>query len=514
MTVNHRPVSLPEPGLGLTIPRFLVAGLATVSAAAVLTVPAVSSASVDEQIRWGSVALGTFCIGLLLLMSAVAGHEGLGLASWRFGSWSLLWAALAFGLATVTWIGPQTGEPAEILPESMLRALWMIAVAMTMLTAGYCSGLHRLATARTLRFAGALGRRFTDEVRSPVRAWALFAVGVVAQVAYAVSSGHFGFIGNVAASETTASSYGQVLAILGECAPLAVLTAAIRARQTRTLSDRLTMAVLFLAAIAIGAVSGGKTSFVVAVIAVILPYSLGRRRLPVGLITAAMVFFLLIVIPFNESYRVGALGGTSLSTSQAIATAPTVAGRVLAGDLSLATIADSFDYLGERIRSTDSAAIIMQRTPSEIPYRNPAELLADPVIDLVPRALWPGKPILSVGYQMSQEYYQLPPSVYTSSDITPEGDLYRHGGWFWLLAGMFLGGVGLRTLDESIDLRRSVHGGFLMLLLFPDIVMAGTDCATLLAGIPGMVLLWLCVVATCFQRRTATTRKPELRPVS
>jgi hypothetical protein len=34
--------------------------------------------------------------------------------------------------------------------------------------------------------------------------------------------------------------------------------------------------------------------------------------------------------------------------------------------------------------------------------------------------------------------------------------------------------------------------------------MAGTDFATLLAGIPGMVLLALAVVATCFKRRTAT----------
>jgi hypothetical protein len=71
---------------------------------------------------------------------------------------------------------------------------------------------------------------------------------------------------------------------------------------------------------------------------------------------------------------------------------------------------------------------------------------------------------------------------------------------------MFLLGCGLRIFDEGTDLRRSVHGAFLMLLLFPTIVMAGTDCATLLAGIPGMVLLSLAVVATCFKRRTATAR--------
>jgi len=40
-----------------------------------------------------------------------------------------------------------------------------------------------------------------------------------------------------------------------------------------------------------------------------------------------------------------------------------------------------------------------------------------------------------------------------------------------------------------------------MLLLFPDTVQAGSDCATLLAGIPGMIALWLCVVTLSFGRR-------------
>ena len=68
----------------------------------------------------------------------------------------------------------------------------------------------------------------------------------------------------------------------------------------------------------------------------------------------------------------------------------------------------SAGYLAQRIRTIDSPAIIMQRTPAQIPYSNPAQLVISPVIDLIPRILWPGKPILTVGYQISQEYYQLP----------------------------------------------------------------------------------------------------------
>jgi hypothetical protein len=66
---------------------------------------------------------------------------------------------------------------------------------------------------------------------------------------------------------------------------------------------------------------------------------------------------------------------------------------------------------------------------------------------------------------------------------------------------MFLIGWAARILDEVTDLRRSIHGTFLIILLFPGLVQAGSDCATLLAGIPEMVLLWYAGTALSFTRR-------------
>jgi hypothetical protein len=480
--------------------QFLLAGLLLVSVAAVLAIVAISTTSVDDQIRWGAVALATFCAGLLPLMSVAAEHDGLGLASWRIGPWSLVWGALAFGLATISWLSPQTqtGPSGAILPASILRALWMIAVALAMLTVGYCAGPHRLAAYRARRAAESFNRRFTDEIRSPLVPWALLGVGLIAQFGFAALTGHFGFVGNVQASVSTASGYSQYLAVAGECVPLAVVAAATRAYRTRTLWAWLALIVMFVTAIAAGAVAGGKTSFVVVILGVIIPYTVIHRRLPTGAIVVAVLFFMLIVIPFNQAYRDSARGAVTLSTSQAVAAAPAIARQVAATDVSAAVLGESASYLAERVRTIDTPAMVMQRTPSEIPYSSPADLLADPVADLIPRILWPGKPVLTPGYQISQEYFLLPAQVYTSSDVTPEADLFRHGGWFPLVLGMFLLGCGIRILDEVADLRRGVHGAFLIILLFPDIVQAGSDCATLLAGIPGMVLLWLAVVTLSF----------------
>jgi hypothetical protein len=485
----------------------LFAGLLLISVAAVLASVAMSAISVDDQIRWGAVALAAFCAGLLPLMSVAAGHDGLGLADWRIGPWSLVWGALAFGLATISWLSPQTeaGPSAAILPGSILRALWMITVALAMLTVGYCAGPHRLAASHARRATERLNRRFTDEIRGPMVSWVLLGVGLIAQFGFAALTGHLGFIGNVEASVSTASGYSQYLAVAGECVPLSVVAAAIRAYRVRTLGAWLTLLVLSVTAIVAGAIAGGKESFVVVVLALIIPHTVIRRRLPTRAIVAAVLFFMLIVIPFNQAYRQSARGAVTLSTSQAVAAAPAIASQVASTDVSMAVLGESASYLAERVRTIDTPAIVIQRTPSEIPYSSPADLLIDPVADLIPRLVWPGKPILTPGYQISQQYYLLPAQVYTSSDVTPEADLFRHGGWFPLVLGMFLLGCGIRIIDEVADLRRGVHGAFLIVLLFPDIVQAGSDCASLLAGIPGMVLLWLAVVTLSFSRRAEPT---------
>ena len=98
-------------------------------------------------------------------------------------------------------------------------------------------------------------------------------------------------------------------------------------------------------------------------------------------------------------------------------------------------------------------------------------------------------------------YFEQPSDVYTSSAITPEGDLYRHGGWIPLMVGMFLLGCGIRVLDDVLDIRASAHAALIVILLFPDVVKSEDDWITLLAGLPGLFVLWAAVVMFSFARR-------------
>ena len=169
-------------------------------------------------------------------------------------------------------------------------------------------------------------------------------------------------------------------------------------------------------------------------------------------------------------------------------------------------LSSSAQFMLTRISEIGGPSIIMQRTSSQIGFLSPVQLVEGPIVTLVPRALWPGKPILDSGYQFSQEYYNVPTTVYTSSAITPVGDLYRHGGWIPVIVGMFLLGCGVRFLDSVMDASGNPHSVFLFLLLFPSLVKQENDWVGTLAGIPGILLVWLLAIYLTFRKRARPQR--------
>lgn len=461
------------------------------------------SAVPTRAVVWAALALASYAAGLLCL--AGARHGGVRLASWKFGHWILLWYGLTFGLATVTWSGPQTSTAAEIAVSSVLRALWLVTVGLTFWAVGYFVGPGHPARRLAARGIRALDDHLTHAVRSRYTPWVLYGIGTAARVATTLTTDRFGYVGDVSSAVTTATSYGQFLGGLSLFAPLAVCAAALQVYRDHLPGARITLAVLFLTELAFGAAAGGKESFVIALLAVVIPMSVARRSLPKAAMIAGALAFLAIVIPFNQAYRSAARSGSvTLSPSEAIHEAPGIFRQTLAGHSVITALPKSAIYLLQRTREIDSPAIIMQRTPGQIAFSSPFQLIEAPLVDIVPRAIWPGKPILATGYQFSQQYYDLSATVYTSSAITPIGDLYRHGGWIPVLVGMFLLGCGVRLLDDVLDVRVNAHAIFLVLLLFPSLVNGEDDWATFLAGISVTVVIWLLALAVTFRARHLT----------
>ncbi len=391
--------------------RAMLAGLTLFGVAAVLALAAQNAADAPAHaVVWAGLAMAAYPAGLLCLMMSTRGGNR-GLASWRLGPWMMVWCGATYGLATVTWGQPQTGIAGEIALPSVLRALGLVATGTTMWAAGYFTGpgqgLRRLTSGAVAR----LHRRFSGDVRGPLTPWLLYAVGTVARVVSATTSGRLGYVGNAASAVSTASSYGQLVSLLTLCAPLGLAAAALRLFRQRPPGARLTLSVLFLAELGFDVASGQKQNFVVAVLAIAIPFSAVRHRLPKLRLAVLGLVFLVVIIPFTQAYREAARSQTgTLTAGQAVNTAPAILRQTLAGHGSmLSVLPSSLSYLLERSRDIDSPAIIMQRTPSQIRFASPADLVVAPLTALVPRALWPAKPILATGYQFGQQYFGIPP---------------------------------------------------------------------------------------------------------
>jgi len=478
------------------MPRSAVIGFAFAAAAVISLGEALANSDRPAvSVVWGSVALSAYAVWLLYLIGPMR-RDDFGLARWKIGPWTILWYGIIFGITTFTVITPQTGVAAEISLSSDLRALWLVAVGMTALALGYSIGPSKNILGLAQRGINSLCGRFSSEVRSPLAPWILYAIGISASIFTAATTGRFGYVGSGSAIDS--SSYGGIVGSLTLCAPFGIAAAALRTFRERIPGTSITLIVLLLGDFAFGAAAGGKQSFVVAALAAAIPLSVARRRLPKAALTAIIGVFLMVVVPFNEAYR-NAVNQGSLTISQAVSVAPGILRQTLSGSSLATALPHSLDDMALRIREIDAVAIITQRTPDQIGFRSPVELIVEPLAGVVPRALWPGKPIALTGLQFTQEFYESAP--YSASDDTLPGGFYWYGGWLPLLVGMFLIGCAVRLVDEVLDVRSNPHAIFFTLLLFPTVVGAENDWSSIISSIPATIFVWLLAVALTFRSR-------------
>ena len=461
-----------------------------------------TSAVPTHSVVWGSLALASYITSLLCMLGARQ-DALLGLAKWNLGPWMLLWYGLTFGLATLTWTRPQSPPTNQIAISSVLRALWLVAFGITFWAIGYCIGPGHPVRQLASKGLATLSKKRTMAVRSQLTPWVIYAIGVIARVLTALTTGHFGLVGNTASAYSAATGYQQILDELSYLCPLAICAAALQVYSERVSSARITLIVLFIVDVASGAAAGGKQPFVIDVLAVAIPMSAARYRLPKMIVIGGILAFLVIIVPFNQEYRSVAEGGgpTSPSISQAIDEAPTVLRQVTSQNVFI-TINSSTTYLLQRIQEIEGPAIILQRTPGQIPFSSPFQLIEAPLTYMVPRALWPGKPTLETSIEFSQQYYGIPSVIITASAISPIGDLYRHGGLIPVAAGMFIFGCGVRLLDDMLNINADSHSIFLIVLLFPEIVKGEFDWIGFVSAIPAAIFLWVLATFLIFRPRS------------
>ena len=148
------------------------------------------------------------------------------------------------------------------------------------------------------------------------------------------------------------------------------------------------------------------------------------------------IFLLLLITPVIRSSR-EALRFSSIGYDRAFSESTQESIDVGIGS----TLFSSFDLLFRRQSLVaQTPTIIMNYTPSIIPYRPVSELLITP-LTVIPRILWPDKPVFADTYSIiTQDYLGLSKNTGASAP-TIVGNAYMYGGWAVVICGMIIIGI-------------------------------------------------------------------------
>ncbi len=431
--------------------------------------------------------------GLLLALAGLAAamicsvgrRLGTSLALGKLGVWAAASFTLFFGLSTLTWQRRlATDAPVTIMPESVVRACVVVGVCFAAFVLGYVA-THALAPVRgPSRAVRRVLLQVPHSATDTSGGLRLAGIGLAA-TAWQIAFGQFGYLQSVIPGSSSTAQIAALLSLFTYFG-LAVLYMS-HLRQPRQGSGA---AVVVVAATALASAffSGTKEETALVGVALVFAHGAVRQRLPLRLLLVALVAFIAVVNPFNEAYRQEVRGSSGNLNPPAAAAAGLGVAADTASSISPDTVLNSGSQLLGRVREIDNVAIIMQRSPDTIPFRSVSELAVAPLAGVVPRLLWPSKPVYDISAQFSREYYSLPSSIRSSSAITPIGDLYRHGGLPVAVIGMLLLGVLLRIVDDTDDINESVGLLFLVLAAFPTVVKWETDIVTLLLSLPTILI--------------------------
>lgn len=424
------------------------------------------------------------------LIGAAAMSRDLGvrtaLARLKLGPWMAIGFALGFGLATLVWLGGNIPAYRGIVTISSLGPAAVVAgVGFVALTVSYRSTPRWLVDSGQ-RADGRLRREGRFDA-GPLGVWSLWGVAAAAQTV-SFSLGNLGYLSDPSTLLNTSSSLNAVLSALAQLGLLSTLVAAWRLAVRRNLGSAFLLAWVGGSQVVLGLFSGGKEAAIIQFVALIVGYSAqGRLRL-VPVVVAGLVA-LFVVTPFVTAYRAGVLTNSGrLTPAQALQSIDFT--TLFSASAVGGGTGGTGEQLGERLARIGDVAIIVTKSPSAVPFVSPLELVGGPVLGLIPRSLWPGKPVLDAGYQANIAYYGAPPSVYSSAALTPYGDLYRHGGLVVVIVGMGALGMFVRVVDDrkgptaTVDPRMM----FLPMLLFATLVKQETDYLALSASVVSIVV--------------------------
>jgi hypothetical protein len=350
-------------------------------------------------------------------------------------SWAVFFVVPVFTRYFLLGYDPeQFTELNGVLPPDVLRGQLVALAAYLAMAAGYAApvGAGAVAALPRPRHEWSLPTGLAVATIVIPLGWAVYLAGQFGVLPKQAGSGVLGVIAGI-------TTYGMALLML----------LYLRYR------SRLVLLMLWAAippTMAFNFFTGSK-GFTLAPLAMVpITYAAVERRFRIRWAVGALLV-LSLMYPVSNFYREVVLAGF---TKRAV----DVLRDPLGALQSMSAYASTFDpgqYLAEGLSMTSGrfdalgiTSIIARDTPSRVPYQG-GWSIGYIFIAYVPRVLWPGKPLLTCGQWVTDNYGAgLIAGVRSATGPSWVGEFYFNFGMAGVIGGMFLLGVLIRMLHESV----------------------------------------------------------------
>jgi hypothetical protein len=265
--------------------------------------------------------------------------------------------------------------------------------------------------------------------------------------------------------------------------PLGILIIAYGYAKFRNLWWFLLVLVIVVAQVLIGFIEDIKMQAAIGIVLVIMVRTLRENRLPIGWITAGLIF-LVVAFPIFQAYRAEVTGARGLDREQAFRELDKVIDIVLASREKVTEGHDRSETFVERASNKRNVEILFDHVGVDVPLLYGHSLVGIPMA-FVPRLLVPDKEDFSVGMLFGKQILKADGEVYIS--ISHLGELYWNFGWAGVLFGMggfglLLGYIGMKfNLEQEVTLTR------ILVLL----ITVQSMCIGFSGTMPVSYLLWM-----------------------
>ncbi|MGB1251320.1 MAG: hypothetical protein ACPG8W_11935 [Candidatus Promineifilaceae bacterium] len=158
--------------------------------------------------------------------------------------------------------------------------------------------------------------------------------------------------------------------------------------------------------------------------------------------------------------------------------------------------------LGRQIGIAHTPTIIYVSTPTRFDYQGFAKFVAFPTY-IIPRAIWPSKPVLVSGNWFNVNYLNAPATTDTSAAITFFGEGYMFSSWLGVITTGLLFGMLLAILQRWFLLAKLKPFYFALIPLFIDIESQASIAFIGLIQQAVFMLVIYMVVSTLFKPKAA-----------